>query len=468
MSRRRRWKSRKRRTTPWGPILVGLLLGVPLAAEVAARVLVSTQTFQLQAPTEEATDLDIAEAYQLQFVTDGGEAYGPSGSLQAKHHPLMAYDLIPGQQNQFWQINDQGFRDSESIPSTKPDGEIRIFVLGGSEAFGQLSSNNSTLFSSQLQQRLNQRVEEQLGNPGQFQPDILPYRADQVDEALALPPKIRVGQYRLINAAVPGYTSGNVLARLVYQISNYDPDIVIVMGGYADLLLPSTALSADIPNLNDFLRPQPLVPLDPQPKWNQWGQQMGSAAIDRLYLAKVWNTYTAPLPAAKTPEPVRLVNLMVDNATAPVATHVADGDELTQRLDRYENNLLQIVRWISATQKRMMVVLAPEVTGRDPDQITPAETAILSDLGETYQTLLPQAYAQLDARSQNVAARSANVKVLNFYDLNAAPDSPLAQDPLFYGPNSLTDAGQTILADRLYAAMVSHLALQPLPYGSRR
>ncbi|MGA1625402.1 MAG: hypothetical protein ACO4AJ_07240 [Prochlorothrix sp.] len=81
---------------------------------------------------------------------------------------------------------------------------------------------------------------------------------------------------------------------------------------------------------------------------------------------------------------------------------------------------------------------------------------------------MPQAYAQLDARSQNVAARSANVKVLNFYDLNAAPDSPLAQDPLFYGPNSLTDAGQTILADRLYAAMVSHLALQPLPYGSRR
>ncbi|MGA1265045.1 MAG: hypothetical protein ACO331_14250 [Prochlorothrix sp.] len=464
---RRRWKSRKKSKTPWGPLLAGLLVGVPLAAEVTARVLVATQTVQLTTPTATSEEVDLAEAYQLQFVTRDGQPYGSSGSLQAQHHPLMAYTLMPGQQSQFWKINDQGFRDLESIPQAKPEGEVRIFVVGGSEAFGQMSSSDAGLFSSQLQQRLNERVEEQLANPSRFQPDILPFRADQVEAALALPPKIRVGQYRVINAAVPGYTSGNVLARLIYQISDYNPDIIIMVGGYGDLLLPSTEMGSDIPNLNSFLQAQFAPPLDKGPQWEQWGKQVEQSIHDRLYLAKLWRIYTEPLPEEEAPEPVRLVNLMADNATAPVATQLAEGTELAQRLDRYERNLLQTVRWISATQKRMLVVLSPEITGRDPAQITAAESAILSDLGAAYTSQVPPAYDQLEAVSETIAARSANVQVLNFYRLNPSPDSPLAEETLFHNPNSLTDAGQTVLADRLYQAMVNDLALTPRPFGSR-
>lgn len=474
MSRRRRSRprnSRSRQKTAWGPLLIGLLVGVPLAAEVLARVLVATQRLELTTPGTEVPTMDIAEAYQLKFVTAEGNPYAtptPPGELKARRHPLLGYDLVANQQGQFWTINDQGFRESATVPLVKAEGEIRIVILGGSEAFGQLSSSNKALFSTQLQERLNQRVTEQRNNPGRFQPEILPYRADQVTEALALPPQIRLGQYRVINAAVPGYTSGNVLARLLYQVAAYDPDILVVMEGYGDLLLPSQQPAADIPQLDALLAaPVPAVADDSALKPMQWGQRLGDVALDHLYVVKVLHSFNAPLPEETAPEPVKLVNLMTDDPEVPLVNQVPEGPELQKRVDRYQQHMLQLVRWISATQKQLILVVPPEITGRSPDQITDSEAAIVADLGQPYQTKISPAFDQLTTAAEAVAARSANAKVFNFYSLNAPAKSPLAEQPLFQTSVSLTDAGQTVLADRLYGSIVADLALQPRPFGSR-
>jgi hypothetical protein len=77
-----------------------------------------------------------------------------------------------------------------------------------------------------------------------------------------------------------------------------------------------------------------------------------------------------------------------------------------------------------------------------------------------YVQQFPGAYQQLAKAAQGVTGSSANVKVLDLYTLYQSFE-PTA----FQGPVSLTDEAQTVLADRLYAALVSQLALQPKPYG---
>ena len=173
-----------------------------------------------------------------------------------RHNAILylGYQLLPNQTNQFWSLNAQGFREDEALTPQKADGEIRIFIVGGSTAFGQLNTDNANTLAHKMETLLTQRIQQQRATPEAFQPPVLPYWADKVQEALALPPRIKDGQYRVINAAVPGYASGNDLAQLMHQVVRYNPDIVIVLNGYPDLLLPSHQPGADVPGLEALLQ----------------------------------------------------------------------------------------------------------------------------------------------------------------------------------------------------------------------
>jgi lysophospholipase L1-like esterase len=459
--RRRRWKSRKAKKTPWWvPLVIILLipLGVELLARLGAKLGLFGQELELQASTPDQPSLE--DAYQLQFLTASGQDYGqnfhgnhlPPGQLLAQRHPLLGYSLLPSQENRFWLINSQGFRDDGVLDLQKPGDEIRIFILGGSTAFGQLSTSNQVLFSSQLQASLNQQIANQRADPDDFQPPILPYRADEVDDALALKPRIRSGQYRIINAAVPGYGSGNILARLIHQVAAYQPDLLIVISGYADLLLPSEQFAADIPHLDTLLESGPLeVQIDTTP-WteNLWQQ---------FYLVKIFRAYSSKIPELQPQEPLRLVNFMTPTSAPPLTPQLAtDEAELAKRIARYRQNLQQMVYWASATKKRLLVILPPEISGRET--LTPAETKIVEDLGDAYGEKMAQAYGQLAQAAQQVTASSANAKVLDFYQLYESfePD-------VFHDPVSLTDEAQGVLADSLFEAIVAEYQLEPEPFS---
>jgi hypothetical protein len=468
---RRRWKSRKKRPTPWGPVLLGILLGGPIVAEVGARLLVGFQVLRVDAQTTAPLEATPAQAYELRFVTAQGQPYRnvpPLAELQAQRHPLLGYTLVPGQEGRFWRINDQGFREDEPVPLAKPEGEVRIFILGGSGAFGELSSSNGAVFSTGLEQKLNDRIAAQTQNPGRFQPVVLPYRADQVADALALPPQIPTGRYRVINAGVPGYGSGNTLGRLMYEIAAYNPDILVVMDGYGDLLLPGDQMAADIPQLDALLDREPdahdRAPGDGVPGWKR-----GLGAVDqgiqaRSEFIQVVQTYRQTQPEEKPPEPLSHINVMTPNPDAPLGSQLAaDGAELQRRSDRYGRHLGQMVRWASANRKRLVVVLPPEITGRSPKNLTPSEQQILTLLGPDYTRKIPEGYGKLAQAADNAAALSSNATVLNFYAFN--PD--LKGEPVFQNATDLTDRAQAALADRLYNALVEELALNPQPFGSR-
>jgi hypothetical protein len=457
--RRYRWAETKRspkfRWLPSLLVTMAVLVGLELLAAGIIRWASLGEKLAFNQPPE------IVQAYQLSFTNHQGQPFATLasfGKLKAEPNPLMGYRLLPGQQTPFWSINAQGFRDQDPLPMQKPANEIRIFVLGGSTAFGQLSSSNAATVVEQLETRLNAQVNQQQTNAAQFQPAVLPYRADHVDQALALPPRIRDGQYRVINAAVPGYTSGNELAQLVQQVANYQPDSLLVLDSYADLILPSDHMAVGIPGLEAALQNQrPSLLTRAKNRIGQWFLNRSAVRLVEYYGMGV---------RAEKNTSAQSLNLVSANtttgSTVALSTQLApDKAELDKRTQRYRQHLLQMVRWAAGTQKPLMIALQPEISGRSQKSLTPEEKAILSDLGKGYSDPVNIGYTQL-ANAANEAAKAFDkVKVLNFYHLF---DS--FQGQAFQSPTTLTDAGNEYLAEQLYGAIATHFALSPQPFGT--
>ena len=450
--RRSRW-SRQSSRSPWLTALL-LMASIPIGIELLARLITMGTGFN--ATVAENAVEKRTQGYQLQFVNSEGKPYGDQanpGELQAKRNPLLGYQLLPNQANQFWTLNAQGFREDETLTAQKGDGDIRVFIVGGSTAFGQLNTDNASTLAHKMEALLTQRIEQQRINPQAFQPPVLPYWADQVQEALALPPRIKEGQYRVINAAVPGYASGNDLAQLMHQVVHYAPDIVIVLNGYPDLLLPSSQAGADIPGLDALLHNKtPGV-------FSQAGDRLQNS-IAQLMAVKIYHHYQhrsqPPQPALTAP-----LNIAAAELKSSLNDYVGKDDaELDQRLLRYRNNLEQMVQWASGTEKRLIIGLQPEITGRAADTLTPAEATILSNLDETYQQWIQSGYERLNAQANQVAQQSANATVLNLY-------SPYDSFPeqAFQSPTSLTDEATEVLAHRLYEAIANQQSLTPVSFA---
>ncbi|HEY9643061.1 MAG TPA: SGNH/GDSL hydrolase family protein [Coleofasciculaceae cyanobacterium] len=451
-SRQKSW-GRKTQRRPWILTAVLLLVGVPIGLELLARLAVTLTGTSQQFESAQSEQSKKIEAYRLKFLAPNGQPYrelSSAGALSALRNPLMGYQLMPAQKSQFWTINSQGFRDAKPVPLEKPSGEVRIFVLGGSVAFGQLSSNNEATFAHQLEQLLNRQVAEQRNNPSRYQPEILPYLAEDVDKALALPPRIADRQYRVINAAVPGYASGNEVAMLMQQVVNYSPDMIVVLDSYADLLLPSAQSGADIPGLDEVL----------QGEQKDMGTQATEGVKDwfsQMYVVQGFQRYVLKLPQPDTASATTL-NLPSLNASSVEQTLAADPAELDRRIKRYQDHVTQMARWSTATKKPLFIGIQPEITRRQ--KMSPEETAIVAQLGTAYAETIKTGYTKLIAATNQVASPSTNVKLLNLSDLDTLPK------PAFQGLTSLTDAANQKLAEQFYQAIAARLALRPKPFGS--
>ena len=245
---KRRTKRRRRLPLFW--TLVSLLLSLAIL-ELVTRIFIDLSGRRSEF-AQATNQLDTTSAYRLKFVNEDGQPYQSSdsqGVLVAQRSLSVGYQLAKEQNNQYWQINEQGFRDRDSIPLIKPKDEIRIVLLGGSTAFGYGSSGNEVTIGELLEARLQQRIKQQITSPQLYQSDA-PLTVEKSETLLEpkepnrsvkpKPPRIKQGKYRVINAAVPGYASGNELAQLALQLLNYKPDLVIVLDGYTDLMLSSS------------------------------------------------------------------------------------------------------------------------------------------------------------------------------------------------------------------------------------
>ncbi len=138
------------------------------------------------------------------------------GSPMATYHnfgfdrePLLAFDMIPGMESRYlpnlqttYSTNSKGFRGKKEF-GPKEDNEVRIAILGGSSAFGWGASSDETTIAYYLMSILNARS---------------PSRS-----------------FSVINAASPGYTSYQVLAKIQLKLIDLEPDFLVFYMGWNDL-----------------------------------------------------------------------------------------------------------------------------------------------------------------------------------------------------------------------------------------
>ena len=435
-------RRRSRRRFSWLGAIASILLFL-LVLELLTRIFIDLtgNRSEFAQPAE-----DMTRAYRLNFVSDTSPATGDRNVLTARSSVSTGYELVGGQKSEYWQINEQGFRDSDRVPLTKPKDEVRIFLLGGSTAFGYGNSSNAATIGVQLEQRLQQRLQQQLTSPQLYKPDVLPTDEKKKQRELAKPSKIKPGNYRVINAAVPGYASGNELAQLALQILKYKPDLIIVLDGYVDLMLPSDQ-NVTQPQL-EYAEPQPST-------FVGYLSQAIEPIENKSYLAKIAQDRWLNSPQAEDKADF-VLNERTDNLVQYLPENEA---ELQKRVARYMQHQRQMLDLGAAAQVPLIVAIQPEITGRNPSQLTDREGEITTQLGRTYIDLVRNSYpAFTDAITELAKAFPKNLKAVNLYSLTDKYPSPSFIDAIHLNENA-----NEKVAEQLYYAISSFSKMQLVP-----
>ena len=444
---RRIFSSRKRkRRNAFGLWAIASLLLFLLVLELLTRIFVDLSGNRDEFATADM-ESEMARAYQLNFVGESQiNSDADSEGLKAKPSLGGGYELVGDQESQYWQINPQGFRDRDPVPLIKPKDEIRIFLLGGSTAFGYGSPDNTATISEYLEQRLQQRLQQQQNSPQLYKPDVLPSNPEQRKKSLAKPSKIKPGNYRVINAGVPGYASGNELAQLALKILKYKPDLIVVLDGYPDLMLKGDRQAVRDP----ISQTQPDRATDFADYFSQVIKPLESKSYLVQAMQDKWLKNEDSEPKS----------VLLNEQTSNLVKYLpSDEAELQQRVERYLDHHQQILNLSAAAGIPLIVATQPEITGRDPSQLTDAEGKIATELGRTYIQEVRESYPVLiDAVEQLANAFPKNLKAVDLYKLTDKYPSPSFIDPIH-----LNEAANQKVAEQLYYAISSFPKMQLEP-----
>lgn len=445
----RRQKRRQKRFS-WLWLLVSGLLSL-LILELVTRIFIDITGKRAEfaaVNSEEALEPSLRDAYQLKFINEAGETYpgaSETGSLVAQRSLSVGYKLVENQENPYWQINSQGFRDNDPVPLVKPQGEIRIFLLGSSTAFGYGSSSNQTAIADFLEFRLKERLSQQQKSPQMYRPDILPPEEPARAEALKKPAKIKSGNYRVINAAVPGYASGNQLAQLALQVIKYKPDLILVLNGYEDLMLSGNKTATQLPQSEEYLDDASSYLLASINKFLQPVEEYS-------YLVRMLQD------SVLKPQDVTQDTIVFANKTGSELAEIAPKDqkELQRRVDRYFQNQKQIVTIATGAKADVIFATQPEITGRNPSKLTPTEGEIVTQLGRKYIQAIKDNYPRFVRANQYLAnLYPKNVKALDLYHLGNNYPSPSFIDGIH-----LTENANNTVAEQIYYAIAASPKMQ--------
>ena len=135
------------------------------------------------------------------------------------------YDLRPGvcilhnhpKGNRYEYANNAGFRDPRSISVKKPDDEFRIFLTGGSTAFGLGATGEAAAISNFYY------IEHR---------ETISHALEKILNATAPIPGKTI---RVYNAAVWGYSYQHLLLRYIAKLRKYKPDLVISFDGVNEI-----------------------------------------------------------------------------------------------------------------------------------------------------------------------------------------------------------------------------------------
>jgi GDSL-like Lipase/Acylhydrolase family len=127
-----------------------------------------------------------------------------------EYDPYRIHRLTPGHKRDGVEHNAQGFRRSKEVSKAKPAGTYRIFLMGGSTAYGLFAGGIFPAYTIANDETIDHYLELVLN-----QSDL--------------------GQrFEVINAAVSGYSTHHHLIYLNQELFDYSPDMVIFLDGHND------------------------------------------------------------------------------------------------------------------------------------------------------------------------------------------------------------------------------------------
>lgn len=335
---------------------------------------------------------DPAPYYPYSFDTSYGARIGGEGYNELAMHPFAVYINLPRQQKRFFTTDEQGFRGPRRAGD--PARSKTIVVVGGSAAFGTGLASDEETFPARLEASLND-----------------------------------VG---VINAAAIGHLSGQELAYLVAELVDLEPDLVVALDGFNDLLdqqsgEPRTVHTAGVNNVF-FLMERRLDRL--------YRQESGGLLRRILATFPLVFKNTARLLSRSGEEIDR------DRSADPRVNVTASIDQRPETLARlYAANAAKMSRVAAAFGSRFLCVIQPDqqsfLRSRSPDE-----------LSRSYQLFRFEARKRL---------RASRVEHIDVNELSGAFEPSMFLDRVH--PDA---RGQGVLAEIVSATIRDRALLEPL------
>jgi len=302
----------------------------------------------------------------------------------AQLKPYVAFAPPANYRSATVNTNERGFR-GETVISPKPSGRRRVVVLGGSAVFGSGASSDAATFPARLQAGLRTRAGRDV---------------------------------EVVNGGAPAYVSGQELARLIYEVIDLEPDVVIVYDGFNDLNSP--------------------LLFDPRPGYPSNFEWLERSA----HLNSFRNLLTYRLQLAVQTSGLGFWARRLRGArdgVVPTAPAV-DADIL----ETYRRNLDRMVSVMQARGIRAVCVFQPTLLARQ--RRTAAEDALVAYMERRHPGYAGR-FGSLLPRAVEAMRAVAGTRGVPFVDLSSLFDA--STETVFIDTAHVTDRGNALIAERL-------------------
>jgi hypothetical protein len=278
--------------------------------------------------------------------------WGKLYPLQSTHYSLrLGWQLSPGQYREFG-INQSGFRRASETARAPADGTIRIFLVGGSTAFGA-----NGLYPQFPSEPLGART-------------IDHYLEMMLNDSLAPPVEV-------INAAVPEYRLFQETSLFREKLLSYSPDLLIFLDGHNDISFLTgneiRELVAPLWSARHFKRgEQALNARSPVGALHYTDIYLGRTSYAYHLLAQLFQS-VADRRGVQQDHPWGQTPFRVDDEAQLESRWASQMDSLSREYTDQVRDLAAIARH---REQSILYVLQPEIVNEEPATLTDMERRI--------------------------------------------------------------------------------------------
>jgi hypothetical protein len=329
----------------------------------------------------------ITPDYALGFYTHRGQQLSElEGKLKLSLSPFTVYKNLPSQHTTVFNINSRGLRAHENA---EYDPSPKVIFLGGSAAFGQGARNDQETIQYALERSIK--------------------------------------PYRVLNAGVVGFLSGQELTYLVTELVDYEPSVVVAYDGWNDLFgsIYANRSNDELGFNSNFFSIEERLQLDYQARVSPY----------RSLVRLVEATFNKSLLYGRIAQRLRAPSYPKSEMNR---------EHLDAIISAYAGNLRKMALFSRACGARFLVVFQPEL-GQKLHR-TPAEQRMLEEgiSGiRTYRDEFPEVYREFLARTKRMLTRDG----IRWLDINESAKFAENTDELFVDVVHTNRYGNELVAE---------------------